>query len=332
MNKTNNKNPKQILNNHAQNYLPSNYRWWADYIFHFSHVTNIASILNLGKLLSVNKVNSLNSTTLNDNASAEVRNGTSRPVLDCVRFYFRPLTPTQFNNEGIRAKNEFSKYNAHCPVPIFLLFDSNMLNDSRVWFSEESLASHYQSHNIFQGSHNLDKAPFNEIYHVGPFDSTISNMIVKRRHAEVIVKDEFDLTYLKKIVCRTKAEAETLKNLLKSQATLNYADMICVPEEMSINSETIFLNKYLQITQVELTKEFLKVYLSQPCHYKRNLYIQISDTEDNFICSFSDKHYVFGFKLDFTANVNGLLDNRQIVKVEIFIDDNFVFSSVFKLI
>ena len=41
----------------------------------------------------------------NDNASRQIIDCTKSDVTDCVRFYFRPLTPTQYYNEGFKHKD-----------------------------------------------------------------------------------------------------------------------------------------------------------------------------------------------------------------------------------
>ena len=76
---------------------------------------------------------------LNDNASRQVIYMTNMSVLSNVRFYFRPLTPTQYYNEGykhpaIRYDNDSE---ANIPVPIFFLFDlAKLLSLKGVKFSE----------------------------------------------------------------------------------------------------------------------------------------------------------------------------------------------------
>ena len=65
----------------------------------------------------------------NDNASRQVIDMTNSGVVSKVRFYFRPLTPTQHYNEGYKhpALRYDQDENANVPVPIFLLFDLEKL-------------------------------------------------------------------------------------------------------------------------------------------------------------------------------------------------------------
>lgn len=70
--------------------------------------------------------------------------------------------------------------------------------------------------------------------------------IVKRRQAEIIVKDECDLVDLKRIYCRNINELETLKALLTPSVSEKYNDIIKVPK----NPSCFFNNDYLQVRKV----------------------------------------------------------------------------------
>ncbi len=98
-------------------------KWWPQFVFHFTDVNNIAKILDCDNLYSRNR---LKNTTQNfiDSASPDVIQNTPTSYQDFVRLYFRPRTPTQFRNEGIRPTKERELGGAHCAVPVFLLFDS----------------------------------------------------------------------------------------------------------------------------------------------------------------------------------------------------------------
>ena len=97
-------------------------RWWPDYVFHFTDLQNAVSILKTGALFS--RVETQNLGLMDtDNASQEILGSTDNEYKDYVRLYFRPKTPTQFHNEGFRPINQRWQ-GAHCPVPIYFLFDS----------------------------------------------------------------------------------------------------------------------------------------------------------------------------------------------------------------
>jgi hypothetical protein len=95
--------------------------WLPKYLYHFADVQNAAQILQSGELLSRNEA-VRRSVMKNDNASSQVISVTALRHMDHARLYFRPRTPTQYHNEGIRPLAARG-LGAHCPVPIFLVFD-----------------------------------------------------------------------------------------------------------------------------------------------------------------------------------------------------------------
>ncbi|WP_297055279.1 DarT ssDNA thymidine ADP-ribosyltransferase family protein [uncultured Dubosiella sp.] len=109
--------------------------WWPKYIYHYTDLTNAIGILKECKIFSRNSVGEL----ANENASKDVIEHTSVEVLDYVRFYFRPKTPTQYRNEGFIPRNQRWS-NAHVPIPIFIAFKADkMFEREDVLFSEVSL-------------------------------------------------------------------------------------------------------------------------------------------------------------------------------------------------
>ncbi len=113
--------------------------WWPSFVFHYTNLQNAASILNQGVLLS--RAEALRQgLMITDNASRPVMGHTLDKWKDYVRLYFRPRTPTQIRNEGIRPPTQ-QYLESHCPVPIFLLFDSvEVLTRQETRFSDGSLA------------------------------------------------------------------------------------------------------------------------------------------------------------------------------------------------
>ncbi|WP_144549660.1 DarT ssDNA thymidine ADP-ribosyltransferase family protein [Bacillus sp. X1(2014)] len=323
-----------LLSSLVTKHLPQNRKWWSKYIYHFSHITNIASILNDDLLKCRNQVKNINVENLNDNASSEVISGTEEVYKDYVRFYFRPLTPTQFNNEGIRAKDEITSFGAHCPVPVFLLFDPAMLDEPNVFFSYESLASHYHVP-LYHGLKKLVEAPFDYIYH---YDSTYNldgRQIRKHRQAEIVVKDQCNLQYLQKIVCRTKAEADTLLELLDFFALVQYSDKICYIDEGTFDttdSKTLFHGDFLKILDVHQSKSSLKVKFNINDKYPRNIDIRWSGRGDKPICEFVRENYVLcncDIVNEFHMTMVNFLEGHDFVKVKIKIDGHLVYCNTY---
>ncbi|WP_036217906.1 DarT ssDNA thymidine ADP-ribosyltransferase family protein [Lysinibacillus sphaericus] len=325
---------KQVLKTpEIQAHLNSSNKWWSNYIFHFSHVVNVASILNNNKLYSREQLDKFGLSNLNDNASQEVMEGTDDKYKDYVRFYFRPLTPTQYHNEGIRANQEITELNAHCPVPVFLLFDTALLDEKNTEFSYESLASHHYVE-LYSGKEALALAPFHHIYHNESTYGLDGSLIRKRRHAEIVVKQECDLRYLNKIVCRNDAEARTLKTLLTEEALDLYENMICivgVDEFDTNNPDTIFRNTYLQILWVSLSSTKCVFHFNKQCNHNRELLIEFLDEDNKQICYVHDKNFTIHKSKTFSVvKLDKYLEDKKVVTVKAFLDNHLVFMNRFK--
>lgn len=329
---------KQVLQSTAvKQHLPEGCKWWSNYIYHFSHITNIASILNDDLLKCRNQVHTEENNYVNDNASGEVMDGTFYEYKDYVRFYFRPLTPTQYHNEGIRAKNEITGLGAHCPVPVFLLFDPALLDEKDVYFSYESLASHYPVPK-YQGVDNLIHAPFNYIYHYGSTYGLNGSQIIKHRHAEVVVKDECNLNFLQKIICRNQPEAATLRALLSPNAFAKYEDKIVVLGEDTFDTEdenTMFRPDFLKILSVEQRRKSFKIKFSKRNSYARNLEINWWNENDNHICNFINSNFKSldtNLQGDYELNLFENLKSLDVVKVEIRLDGSLIYFNRYEFI
>ena len=153
---------KDIIRDNCENH--SSVSWWPRFAFHYTDVTNAVSILDSGYLYSRADASHLK-VMRNDNASRQVIDMTNSGVVSKVRFYFRPLTPTQYYNEGY--KHPALRYdrdeNANVPVPIFLLFDlEKLLSLPGVQFSETSQAGH--GSNVYSGVDAFSRLNFDYIY------------------------------------------------------------------------------------------------------------------------------------------------------------------------
>lgn len=116
---------KQFLQNLSEEewIKRSERRWWPRFVFHYTDIMNAAKVLNGGVLYSRQEAETRNLLSVSSGSSA-VLAGTTAFVRSCVRFYFRPQTPTQFHAEGVRSAKSLSKSpypDAHCPVPVFFL-------------------------------------------------------------------------------------------------------------------------------------------------------------------------------------------------------------------
>ncbi len=196
---------------------------WPRFLFHFTDVNNAVKILDSGAIYSRAELKRRN-IAIADAASPDVLQVTDDRYKEHVRLYFRPRTPTQYRNEGIRpiGKHEL---NSHCPVPVMMLFDANdILTRQSTCFSDGNLAA--GGTNEYCNAEEFKKMPFEKIYHTGWQD--YDDEVKRRRNAEVIIPTELDLSALKGIRCRSQADLETLRNLLSDAAVLKWQSILGV--------------------------------------------------------------------------------------------------------
>ena len=199
-------------------------QWWPRCLFRSDHVENAARILNTGRLLSRAQAER-SGAIIHDSGSKEHIDQLTEEQRDCVRLYFRPRTPTQYANEGIRPAHAI-EYDAHMPVPVYLLFSTRLLEYEGVTFSGGRLASGTKT----GGSHEvLSSIDFREVYHDGPV-SAASRHILNARHAEAVVTGSLDLDHLMRVVCRSGAERDTLLYLLTDEARVRWRKRVIVDQ------------------------------------------------------------------------------------------------------
>ena len=184
---------------------------WSHHLFHHASLGNAVSILECGSIYSRNRLAELD-IVHQESAALDVIERTEPWVQDHVRFYFRPRTPTQYRMEGIRPRGQRWR-NAHCPVPIFFVFDiDDILTREGTMFSEGSLAGFDP---VFGSSaRELEALPFEEVYHDGYYDTDAFPRRTYHKNAEVIVPDEVDVEHACGIYCRSDAEKHTLLDSL----------------------------------------------------------------------------------------------------------------------
>ena len=185
-------------------------RWWPKWLFRSDHVENVADVLNSGRLLS-REIAESNGLIKKDSAGSQFIVELTPPLKRYVRLYFRPRTPTQYANEGIRPESMI-QYGAHMPVPIYLLFSVRLLKEDGVLFSNGRLTADAEIGGTFEFLKSIN---FGHVYHdsgVGPLGSTRRSEILNARHSEVLVLDELCLDHLKYVICRSEPEQDTLLN------------------------------------------------------------------------------------------------------------------------
>ena len=206
-----------------------NREWWPRYVYHFTDVNNAANIIRVGSIFSRSECFKRRLMIV-DNASPDIIQQTKAEHLGFVRLYFRPKTPTQWHNEGIRPLSVRSLGGAHCPVPIFFCFDAlSVLRMDETYFSDGNMGRH-----DVQYGNSIDlfrKIPFELVFHHGSFERQDRDRIIFHRHAEVLIPDSLSLSsYLKFVACRTAAERQTLLHLLPSNLRASWGPRIRIAD------------------------------------------------------------------------------------------------------
>lgn len=239
-------------------WLNPEFEWWPDFFYHFTDVHNAVRILQSGWILS--RENAVHQGVMvTENASRAVISATSAENKRYGRLYFRPLTPTQYHNEGykpeaIRDKN----INACCPVPVFLCLDSvATLEYSGVEFAEKGISGNW--HNVQSGAGGFSNLNFRKIYHNGPYGEDERD-IKDYRHSEIVRAEGFPVEpLLRCILCRTLAEKETLLYLIKRYSMRMYNSykerILYRPKLRCFNYNGIFI-KYVSILNGIIKFEF----------------------------------------------------------------------------
>jgi hypothetical protein len=141
-------------------------------------------------------------------------------------------------------------------VPVYFLFESAQIlcrEDSK--FSAGNLGA--RSTKLMQTAVDFAALPFEDIYHAGAFSKQDRDRIVNRRHAEVVVPRALPLLpAIRRIVCRSTAERETLA-LLLGDAWPQWRDMTAVSTQRQL-----FFRKWNYVERVTTSHEELMFH----CH------------------------------------------------------------------
>lgn len=224
-----------------KNYTLSPVKWWTKFAFHYTDISNAISIIRQETLYS--RLYAKEEHLMkNDNASYQVIDMTAANAQSFVRFYFRPLTPTQYYNEGYKHPDlrYASDLNANVPVPIFFVFNlENMLQDPKVKFSETSQAGYGST--MLSGEKAFEKLPFDKIYS----DGYAEDEVLKFRHAELLYPTSYRITdSLKAILCRNEFEQSMLLSMLKKadeKMFLKYKPFIKVCKDKMFEKNGLFV-------------------------------------------------------------------------------------------
>ncbi len=294
--------------------------WWNKFLFHYSDISNVISALNSGKLYSRHKALALG-LMQNDNADDDVIDHTGTSAKAFVRFYFGALTPTQYHNEGFKPKNKII-HNAHCPVPVFLLFDFVKIlgrDDSR--FSSGNIAS--SGVDIYSNVEDLDKLEFEYIYHRESLYGVPNPSHIKYcRHAEVLIPDELNIyDYLEYVIVRSEAEKQTLLHHLDMDSKQK------LEQKIRVYTNGLFYANRFYIENVDLVDNIFQIFFSQETYDKFDFVFNItnSDTGASYTSkipqvSIESKTVSFKIKSEYVS---------KNIRLQIKIDDSLAYEHHF---
>ena len=242
----------------------SSVKWWPKYAFHYTDISNAISIIQQETLYSRLYAEEEH-LMKNDNASYQVIDMTATNAQSFVRFYFRPLTPTQYYNEGYKHPDlrYDSDINANVPVPVFFAFNlEQMLRDPKVKFSETSQAG--SGSTMLSGEKSFKKLPFDKIYS----DGYAEDDVLKFRHAELLYPTSYRITEsLEAILCRNEFEQSMLLSMLrKENAKLfyKYKPLIKVCKDKMFEKNGLFIQD-IRLDNGKISFSFANTY--QKRHY-----------------------------------------------------------------
>lgn len=176
-------------------------------LYHFTDFTNLRNILDSGYLYSRNDCER-NKIEFTDGANHEVLDKAANDIHKSVRFYYRGKSPTLYNNEGVKLKQYCN--DIHIPMPVYLLFDEELLYLESTKFSNGN-ATNSQIGNTYEFVINMD---WDAIFHDTVIYPEERDYIVNKRQAELLSDKPVSIErYLKKIIFRCEADKKRAINV-----------------------------------------------------------------------------------------------------------------------
>lgn len=333
----------EIINKN-KDMLPSEYKWWATHAFHFTALENAISILKSGVLYSRIKAEQ-NSLMHNENASRAVISMTDFDVLSYVRFYFRPLTPTQYHNEGYKHPQlRYDSQGANISIPVFFVFRLNsLLSDNKTAFSCKSKAGHNDE--VLAGVEEFAGLNFEQIY--ASSYMTNSDEEKKYRQAEILYPDAYKIDdSLEVILCRSDVERNTLLKKLKEEDSKTYEKY---KSFIKIGKRNVFQNNGFFVKSVSYCNGRLDIFFNDSnnkAKYEDNQkkkygISKLSPLQAEYIFEWKDsrgrqitrKHISqqLSYSMKGVTAKPTMIPSAKVMSVEMYIDGELLFSNDFDL-
>lgn len=306
----------------TQPWLSESQKWWPEYLFHFSDLTNAVNILKTGQLLCRSELERTGQL-VTDIASPDIISATSSEWKMYVRLYFRPRTPTQYSNEGFRPLNQRERGGAHCPIPVLFIFSSRpILTASGTRFSQGNLGAAHPV--VGDTAEFFVTLPFEKIY----FERSNAGLslsekraIVDHKNAEVIVPSSLDLSNLRAILCRSQAEFETLIHLMPPDTYNTWADKIGVR-----NNLPVFFAEWSFVEKVDLSSSEISFHFNAasktPGPFSARVEIQENFTEKMFV--WNEAEFFAQRRLPFSLST---LSQPESYVVKLLLDEQLAYEN-----
>ncbi len=305
----------------TQSWLTDSQKSWPRFLFHFTDITNAKNILADGFLFSRARLQKSGKLTT-DIASPEIIKSTADKWKTFVRLYFRPLTPMQYSIEGFRSKVNI-KYDAHCPVPVIFVFDAKkILTLQPTLFSNGNLrAEGVQVGNSVDFYKSL---PFRMIYHHASLQHLSDGekrSVIFHRHAEVIIPNSLDLSNLKFILCRSRAEFETLIQLLPIGSRPTWKNKIRI-------ASSLFFSEWVYIKKVFLSSSSIIFHFSPSSEsYPFHARSEIKEIKTDKTYFWEEKAFKAEGKLEFNLSN---LSHPGHYRISFYLDDCLAYRNIYQ--
>lgn len=293
-------------------------RNWPRFLFHYTDIKNVPTILRHGFLYSRTEAERLG-VLRTSSGDPGILSETDPLVKNSVRLYFRPRTPTQYHAEGIRSQDGHfrSEYpEAHCPVPVFLLFDAaDVLTRADSSFAAGNLRYLGRGVVLRSTAKDLKGFPWCKIYHNTSFDRDEED-IAFHRSAEVIVPKRLSLDALKLIFCRSEAEKDTLRALLSPDVWRRYQNKV-----LATQSTDLYFRKHTYVISARLLPNGCSFAFSSDSQSRNSFALRVEIESEGRLYRYEENDYWTSPELKM-----GLSRELSDYTIRLYLDDHLAYA------
>lgn len=295
-------------------------RWWPKYAYHFTDVRNAAGIIDRGRIFSRRLAVEYELMKV-ENADTSVIARSPELTESSARFYFRPKTPTQYHNEGVRPAEQRRQSDAHCPVPVFFLFPlPDVLSERGTLFTDT--AAYWQEVEVGDSATDLSRLRWDDIYSNGPMPTARRNELTGYRRAEILVPESLPLDGLHRIICRTPAERDTLLDLVGKDRRAKWRPLV---EIAGAGLRDLFQANWVYAETVQWTDTSI-AFRFNPCAVSLPLSLEIREFETG------EMLYQWDAAIDFGSRYNRfqvpMSPSVKRVRIRVLLDGCLAYSAV----